>query len=156
MRGTFTRMGFNDKETVCLIILGHQFGRCHADVSGYVGSWYGFDPAHWNVYGPGGLGYLSIYGQGAFSSFHETVAPASGKRQWNNRIFGGSDRNPPFMMLAVDMCLGWDPEYRKHVDWYDCHRNEFRRDAALGFKKLTELGCDGLLTPEKPCGHLGK
>ena len=34
IRGTFTRMGFDAKETVCLIVLGHQFGRCHADVSG--------------------------------------------------------------------------------------------------------------------------
>ena len=34
IRGTFTRMGFDAKETVCLIVLGHQFGRCHSDVSG--------------------------------------------------------------------------------------------------------------------------
>ena len=37
--------------------------RCHPEASGYAGSWYGFDPAHWNIYGPGGLGYLSIYNQ---------------------------------------------------------------------------------------------
>ena len=35
IRGTFTRMGFDAKETVCLIVLGHQFGRCHPDVSGF-------------------------------------------------------------------------------------------------------------------------
>jgi len=35
VRGTFIRMGFDDKETVCLILLGHQFGRCHPEVSGY-------------------------------------------------------------------------------------------------------------------------
>jgi hypothetical protein len=34
------------------------------------------------------------------------------------------------------------------VRWYDCHRNEFRRDAARAWKKLIELGCDGLLAPE--------
>ena len=27
VRGTFKRMGFSDKETVCLIVLGHQYGR---------------------------------------------------------------------------------------------------------------------------------
>ena len=54
MRGTFHRMGFDDKETVCLILLGHQYGRCHKENSGFVGSWYGFGPAEWNIYGPGG------------------------------------------------------------------------------------------------------
>lgn len=43
--------------------------RCHPEASGYAGSWYGFDSAHWNIYGPGGLGYLSIYNQlGGFDS----------------------------------------------------------------------------------------
>ena len=51
-------MGFGDKEAVLLIILGHQFGRCHPDVSGYEHPWYAFDPAHWNVYDHG-LGYMS-------------------------------------------------------------------------------------------------
>ena len=27
-RGVFSRLGFDDKETACLIILGHQYGRC--------------------------------------------------------------------------------------------------------------------------------
>ena len=35
IRGTFARMGFGDKEAVLLIILGHQFGRCHPHLSGY-------------------------------------------------------------------------------------------------------------------------
>jgi cytochrome c peroxidase len=35
IRGTFARMGFDAKETVCLSVLGHQFGRCHPDVSGF-------------------------------------------------------------------------------------------------------------------------
>jgi hypothetical protein len=47
VRMTFRRMGFDDKETVCLIILGHQYGRCHPEVSGYKDPWYAFDPAHW-------------------------------------------------------------------------------------------------------------
>jgi hypothetical protein len=41
------------------------------------------------------------------SRFDE-VRTAKGKRQWNNRGFGGSDADPPFMMLAVDMALGRD------------------------------------------------
>ena len=84
----------------------------------------------------------------------EEVARPQGKRQWNNRRFGGSDSNPAFMMLAVDMSLGWDPTYRKHVHWYDRHRNEYRRDAARVWHKLCGLGCEGILTPEKAAAPL--
>ena len=107
---------------------------------------YGFDPAHWNIYGPGGLGYLSVY---SFIRDFDEVKTAAGKRQWNNRRFGGSDSDPPFMMLPVDMALSWDPEFKKHVAWYDRHRNEYRRDAAALWKRLVELGCEDLpLSPE--------
>jgi len=145
IRGTFTRMGFSDKETVCLIVLGHQYGRCHPDVSGYEHPWYVFDPAHWNVY-EHGLGYLSVYQLAVSKDRYREVTNAQGKRQYNmNFGFGGGE---PFMMLPVDMALWWDPKYRKHIQFYDSHRAEFRRDAAAVWKKLTELGCDGLLTPE--------
>lgn len=46
------------------------------------------------------------------------------------------------------MCRGvryWDDEYRGHVQYYDRHRLEFRRDAAQAWKKLIELGCEGML-----------
>ena len=46
------------------------------------------------------------------------------------------------------MALIWDDEYKKHVLWYDDHRNEFRSDAALLWTRLMELGCEGILTPE--------
>jgi len=139
IRGIFTRMGFDDKETVCLIVLGHQFGRCHPDVSGYEHTWYAFDPTHWNVYGPGGLGYLSIYN---FSHNLTQVRTAKGKRQWQTSLGGGT-----FMMLPADLALQWDPSFNTHVKWYDRHRLEFRADAAKVWKKLTELGCKSL-TPE--------
>ena len=45
VRGTFRRMGFDDRETVCLIVLGHQYGRCHPEVSGYEFPWYSFEPS---------------------------------------------------------------------------------------------------------------
>ena len=60
IRGVFQRLGFNDKETVCLIILGHQYGRCHLDVSGNDHPWYVFDPASWSIH-PGGLGFLTAF-----------------------------------------------------------------------------------------------
>ena len=49
VRGTFERMGLTDKETVALIVLGHQYGRCHLDVSGFDGPWYSFDPGNPNL-----------------------------------------------------------------------------------------------------------
>ena len=46
------------------------------------------------------------------------------------------------------MCLLWDRAYRSHLQHYDRHRLEFRQDAAAAWKKLTELGCEGLLVAE--------
>jgi cytochrome c peroxidase len=142
VRGTFQRLGFSDRETVCLVILGHQYGRCHPEVSGYEEAWYAFDPAHWNVY-EHGLGYLSTYRMGNY----QEVETQAGKRQYNLRIGGRA-----FMMLPVDRVLWWDPEYRQHVCAYDDDRRQFKRDAVKAWQKLTELGCQGLVEelPPKP------
>jgi cytochrome c peroxidase len=145
IRGVFSRMGFDDKQTVNLIVLGHQFGRCHLDVSGYEHPWYVFDPAHWNVYDHG-LGYMSIYEFGVANGQHEERVTEKGKRQWE-LSFGGGE---PFMMLPSDMALWWDENYRQYVQFYDRKRLEFKRDAVVNFVQLVELGCDGLLTEEKP------
>jgi cytochrome c peroxidase len=143
VRGTFRRMGFDDKETVCLIVLGHQFGRCHPEVSGYEHPWYVFDPTHWNIY-ESGLGYLSAY----FSGNYQEEINSTGKRQFNMKLEGETE---PFMMLPSDMVLLWDADYRSHLTYYDRHREQFRVDAAAVWKNLTELGCDGLLTSESEC-----
>ena len=139
VRCTFQRMGFNDKETVCLIVLGHQFGRCHPEVSGYEYARYPFDPTHWNIY-ESGLGYLTTMLTGEY----QEVLSCTGKRQFVMNFGGGE----PFMLLISDMVLLWDHSYREHLLWYDQHREEFQDDAVAVWKKLTELGCDGLLTPE--------
>jgi catalase (peroxidase I) len=133
---TFKRMGFDDKETVALIVLGHQYGRCHSEVSGYEDPWYAFDPAHWNVY-LHGLGYLSIYGAltGGRSPFVE-VETAKGKRQFSSNMMGGR-----WMMLITDMALAWDANYRKHIQFYDRNRQAFHEDSAAAWTKLTENGC---------------
>lgn len=148
VRGTFRRMGFTDKETVVLIVMGHQYGRMHPDVSGYEHTWYAFDPNNWNVYGPGGLGYLTTYAMQARNGLNPEHKNSKGKRQFSMRLGGGV-----FSMLPVDMALLWDAEYRKISLWYDRHRLEFHLDAAAAWKKLTELGCDGLLNPETTPGH---
>uniref|UniRef100_A0A0D3KYZ8 Plant heme peroxidase family profile domain-containing protein n=1 Tax=Emiliania huxleyi (strain CCMP1516) TaxID=280463 RepID=A0A0D3KYZ8_EMIH1 len=136
MRGTFDRLGFDDKETVALIVLGHQYGRCHGDASGFEGAW------------REGLGYPSAYTHGVARGGYRLspgVLAARNQRQYE-MDFGGGE---PFMMLVSDMCLWYDEEYRRHLLHYDSHRSEFRRDAALAWKKLTELGCAGTLVPER-------
>jgi hypothetical protein len=68
---------------------------------------------------------------------------AEGKRQYDNT---GNGRH--IMMLITDMCLIWDPKYKKHLHSYGRDREAFCSDAIAAWKKLTELGCDGLLTEE--------
>lgn len=148
VRGTFHRMGLDDKETVLLITMGHQYGRMHPEVSGFQDTWYAFDPNHWNIYGPGGLGYLTAYAMQSRNGLNREEFNSMGKRQWNMRLGGGV-----FAMIAVDMALLWDPSYKKLTLHYDRHRTEYHRDSAAAWKKLTELGCDGLLTPETTPGH---
>ena len=134
-------MGFDDRETVCLIVLGHQFGRCHPEVSGNEEAWYAFDPTHWNVYRHG-LGYLSVYTMGAGRMRPRTTR--QGKRQYE-MSFGP---HMTFMMLISDMCLLWDESFREHLLHYDRNRDSFWEDAVAAWTKLTELGCEGFLTPE--------
>eukprot|EP00747_Dinoflagellata_sp_TGD_P208614 gnl/TRDRNA2_/TRDRNA2_82080_c0_seq1.p1 gnl/TRDRNA2_/TRDRNA2_82080_c0~~gnl/TRDRNA2_/TRDRNA2_82080_c0_seq1.p1 ORF type:complete len:499 (-),score=105.42 gnl/TRDRNA2_/TRDRNA2_82080_c0_seq1:11-1381(-) len=45
------------------------------------------------------------------------------------------------MMLVSDMCLLWDPEFRKHLEVYAEDEEELKKDFGEAFKKLTELGC---------------
>ena len=140
VRNTFRRMGFSDKETVCLIVLGHQYGRCHPEVSGYEHPWYAFDPAHWNAY-ESGLGFMSAFMMaGDPRRGYREVKSRGGKRQWNMSL-GGPE---PFMMLPSDMVLVWDEEFKRHLTFYDRDRRSFKRDCAVTFKKLIELGCEGL------------
>lgn len=148
VRRTFARMGFDDKETVVLIVMGHQYGRLHPEFSGFDHEWYAFDPNHWNVYGPGGLGYLTLYSMQARQGLNREHIAGKGKRQWSMNLGGGI-----FTMIAVDMALLWDPAYKEITLWYDRNRLAFHRDAAQVWKKLTELGCEGLLTPETTPGH---
>ena len=139
MRATFDRLGFDDRETVALILLGHQYGRCHPEVSGNENAWYAFDPAHWNLF-EHGLGYLSVYGN--IDQFVERTT-AKGKRQFEWDMHGLK-----FMLLISDMALSWDPSYKAEITYYNRNRRQLRKDVATAWQKLIELGCDGRLTPE--------
>lgn len=151
VRGVFNRMGLGDKEIVLLIVMGHQYGRLHENVSGYGGvtgsdTWYAFDPNNWSVYGPGGLGYMSVYGmQAARGLWPEWKNPRNGKRQFHMQMGGGI-----FANLPVDQALLWDPTWKKIVLHYERQRLDFHRDSAAAWKKLTELGCEGLVPEVTP------
>ena len=54
-----------------------EFNSC-LEASGYEFAWYIFGPAEWNVYGPGGLGYISIYSN--IGSFREAKS-SKGKQR---------------------------------------------------------------------------
>lgn len=143
IRNTFSRMGFTDKETVCLIVLGHQFGRSHPEVSGYDHPWYAFDPAQWNIF-EYGLGWISTFFGGGFKEEKSSM----GKRQWNLRLYGMCEE--PFMMMPVDKVLYWDDNYREHLTFYNINRKQFRIDAVKVWTKLSELGVPREnLVPEK-------
>lgn len=50
VRDVFYRMGFTDREIVCLVGGGHTIGRCHTDRSGYDGPWTNQPTGFTNLY----------------------------------------------------------------------------------------------------------
>ena len=85
---------------------------------------------------------MSVYNIGVERQQFKEVRTSKGKRQYNLQLGWG---NEPFMMLPSDMALWWCPKYRQHVQAYDRNRIQFRKDAAMAWKKLTELGCKNLI-----------
>lgn len=55
------------------------------------------------------------------------------------------------MMLVSDMVLAWDPVFRGHLEAYAADEGLLSRDFAAAFKRLTELGCEGVLQAEVAC-----
>jgi len=115
IRNAFSRMGFNDTETVALIGGGHAFGKCHGAcskppcgdkslvgigpntfTSGFEGAWT-ISPTTWsNEYFSNLLNFQWEIGEGP-----------GGKLQWSTT---GSDTD--LMMLTSDIALVADTEYQ--------------------------------------------
>lgn len=177
IRSTFSRMGFDDGATVALILLGHQFGRCHQEVSGYEGAWWARTPADWNADGIGFLYCAAVYDWEYEENPCMAAHPINPSKHWphsnplapehrlnrtswtravrphpilaeGKRQYDNTGRGRHIMMLIADMCLTWDPKYRQHLYRYRHDREAFRLDAIAAWKQLTELGCDGLLIEE--------
>lgn len=125
VRTVFTRLGFNDQETVALIG-AHTCGVCHLEYSGFVGPWThdanGFDNSFFT----------------ALLEEDWEVNPKVEQMQMMDRS------TTKLMMLPSDMALILDPKYRTYVEAYAKDNDRFNSDFAKAFKKLTELGTTNL------------
>lgn len=121
VRDVFSRMGFDDRETVALLG-AHTLGRCHKVRSGYDGPWtrnpLRFDNAYYR-------NLLNL----------EWVP-----RQWDGPLQYEDKETGDLMMLPADLAMIQDPEYRVHVERYAKDQNAFFKDFAAAFSKLVSLG----------------
>jgi len=127
IRAIFGRMGFTDREMVCLIG-AHAVGRCHPDRSGFSGPWT-FSPT-------------------SFSNdfFVQLLNNTWTKKKWNGPE-QYEDSTGKLMMLPADLALIKDPEFKKIVQEYAADEAKFFKDFAAAFQKLEELGVKAF---EKP------
>lgn len=124
VRDIFYRMGFDDKEIVCLLG-AHALGRCHPDRSGYTNPWTNAETTMSNEY---------------FRLLLE--------EKWTAKVWNGpaqfEDPTGKLMMLPSDMALVWDDKFRPFVEMYAKDEALFFKDFAVAYQKLTELGCKNL------------
>ncbi|KIX95402.1 uncharacterized protein Z520_08919 [Fonsecaea multimorphosa CBS 102226] len=136
LRFIFYRMGFSDREIVCLSG-AHNLGRCHADRSGFEGKWVNNPTRFSNTY----FKLLRLHdwkkktlqnGMVQYVYVDEDAAAAA----------EDEDEEEPeeLMMLPSDMALLEDARFRIWVDRYARDRDLFFADFAAVFAKLLELG----------------
>jgi len=126
IRAVFTRMGFNDQEIVALCG-AHAVGECHADMSGYVGSWTTTPNIFNNLY----FQFLVKLKWEPHTDF--------GKLQYRARTVGVE-----VMMLPSDIALLEDESFRVYVQKYAVDQEVWYRDFKGAFEKLLELGTTDL------------
>mmetsp|Transcript_6347 Transcript_6347/g.7998 ORF Transcript_6347/g.7998 Transcript_6347/m.7998 type:complete len:433 (-) Transcript_6347:1379-2677(-) len=126
LRDIFYRMGFNDKEIVCLSG-AHALGRCHEDRSGFWGPW--------------------TYAPTTFSNEYYRLLLEerwSKKRTHKGGEWKGPEQyeNPSgeLMMLPTDMALVWDEKMLPYVKEYAADEDKFMADFAKAWIKLQEFG----------------
>lgn len=121
VRDVFTRLGFNDQETVALIG-AHALGECHAENSGFVGPW-----THDKV-GFNNNFFVELTGNDWLVNKDAKLL------QYKDAATG------KLMMLPADMALLFDPSYKKWVSAYAQDDDKFQADFAKAFQKLMEVG----------------
>ncbi|CAH2351445.1 putative peroxidase [[Candida] railenensis] len=124
IRETFTRMGFNDQETVALLG-AHGLGRCHKKFSGWEGKWTS-DPINFDN---------EFYKVLLQDTWEVETVPETGREQYAN-----SDKS--LMMLNTDLELVRDKDYFSWVKTYANDSQRFFDDFAQSFGKLLELGIE--------------
>ena len=152
IRSVFNRMGFSDGEIVALMCGGHVYGRCHSNYSGYEGVWVEEPTKFSNEYA------ADMVEDEWICVTHDTlvngkpvddrVRPAKGKRQYVSKNVGSHADNmegTPQMMLAADMVLLWDDEFKVHLQKYAEDVTLLKKDFGAAYKKLTENGVDNLM-----------
>jgi catalase (peroxidase I) len=122
LRDVFHRMGFNDKDIVCLSG-AHTLGRCHKTRSGFDGPW---------TTNP--LQFDNNY-------FRLLINMDWQKRQWDGPEQYEDKQTKRLMMLPTDMALLTDPIFKQHVEKYANDEELFFDDFSDVFARLTSLGC---------------
>ena len=94
VRWVFNKMGFNDREMVCLIG-AHALGRCHTNASGYDGPWTRAPETFSNEY------------------FKLMLEDTWTVRKWGGPVqYENSKSGADLMMLPADIVLVKDPKFK--------------------------------------------
>lgn len=121
IQNIFNRLGFNDREAVCLIG-AHAVGRTHKDRSGFEGPWT-FSPISFS------------------NQFYKLLLESDWKeKQWDGPKQYEDQETKSLMMLPTDYALRTSERYRPYVEKYAENEDLFFEDFAKAFAKLIELG----------------
>lgn len=132
VRSVFTdRLGFTDKEMVCLIGVGHGIGRCHTTSSGFDDNWT-FSPTT------------------ITNSFYDLLLNGSWHfRKWDGPQQYQDDATNSLMMLPTDMVLKTDEKFRKYCEEYAKDSDLCMKDFSSAFSRLLERGISFPASTEK-------
>jgi hypothetical protein len=132
LRQVFGRMGFNDREIVCLSG-AHTLGRCHISRSGYDGPWTRHPLKFDNQY------------------FKNLIQLEWRPRKWDGPLQYEDVQTGELMMLPTDMALVTDPKFKEYVELYAKEEHLFFKEFAEVYHKLLTLGVKqtnaGIKTP---------
>lgn len=123
------RLGFSDKEIVCLIGVGHGIGRCHTYNSGFDGPWT-FSP-------------ITVTNQ----FFKLLLSEDWKEKKWSGKRQYEDENSHSLMMLPTDMVLKDDSNFLKYVKEYAEDEDKCMKDFSLAFTKLLERGIHFESTP---------
>jgi peroxiredoxin len=153
MRSVFNRMELSDGEIVALLCGGHVYGRCHSNYSGYEGVWVEEPTKFSNEYAADMVEdeWICVTNDTLIDGkpVDERVRPAKGKRQYVSKNVGSHAddmEGTPQMMLASDMVLLWDDNFKVHLKRYAEDTERLKKDFGLAYKKLTENGASSSLS----------